>query len=166
MAATVTTSIDSGLPSRPSALVTDRVLLNEFSNLYFAHQTLIKELTNLTRLIATYDEAATAGQAVAMYSSGGTLHVRLANATDNTKPCIGFCGAGGVSSGVSGEVILFGHNIYLTGLTPASWYYLDTTSGAITVTKPVGAGKIVQPIGFALTATDILFNPNTNWTQL
>lgn len=42
--------------------------------------------------------------------------------------------------------------------------YVDTTSGQITATAPSGSGDIVQTIGFALSATKVLFDPDATQT--
>jgi hypothetical protein len=53
------------------------------------------------------------------------------------------------------------------GLTVGSPIYVDaTTAGAITQTAPSGTGKIVQRIGFALTAEVVFFNPSGTWIEL
>lgn len=156
-----TSGINLFLPSLPTDLGDGDKL-----TVFVAIQILQEYVTKMTRVIAVYDVTTAAGQLVAVYLSGGVLHARLANATDNTKPAVGFCPRGGVTSGSSGEIVTYGMNEYCSGLTIGSQYYLDTTNGLMTVTKPVGAGKIVQPLGFAISATTLFFTPNNNWTQL
>ena len=52
-------------------------------------------------------------------------------------------------------------------LTVGSPIYVDaSTAGAITQTAPTGSGKIVQKVGFALTATVVYFNPSGTWVEL
>ena len=43
--------------------------------------------------------------------------------------------------------------------TPGGEVYASAVAGALTQTKPVGAGDIVQPIGVAVTATLLYFDP-------
>lgn len=138
----------------------------EAIKVFAAIQILQEYITKLSRVMAVFDTIIAPGQPVAVYLSGGKLHARLANATDNTKPAVGFCTKVAGIAGTVGEFQTSGINEYCTGLTIGAQYYLDTTSGAITTAKPVGAGKIVQPIGFAITTTSLFFNPNNNWTQL
>jgi hypothetical protein len=47
----------------------------------------------------------------------------------------------------------------LSGLTPGQRRFLSTTAGTNTATAPSTAGQVVQDIGFAISATEILFNP-------
>lgn len=158
-------SINLGLPQLPSIPESHADTYEELLRVYAAIQTLLTEATQSTRVICTFDETVTAGQAVSFYTVAGTLRARLADATDNTRPCVGFS-TYATSATATGEVQCTGLNINLSGLTPGALYYLSETSGAITATKPVGAGKIVQPIGWAISTTTLLFNPNNNWTQL
>lgn len=93
------------------------------------------------------------GHAVAVHSSG-TGFV-LADATDTTKPVIGFVTTGGIA-GVSVTVSTDGR------LSLADWsavtteasvplantvYYLSTTPGKITQTAPGVVGNVVTPVG-------------------
>jgi len=49
-----------------------------------------------------------------------------------------------------------GTNSALSGLTVGDQYFLDdTTPGAATNTAPVGANKIIQSVGWAISATEI-----------
>jgi len=65
-------------------------------------------------------------------------------------------------------------NILLNGLirhdlwawTPNKTLYVSTTSGAITQTRPNGLNETVQEIGFALTPTIIMFNPDKTYFKL
>lgn len=123
-------------------------------------------LQTTTRISCIFSDTVTPGQVISVYSNAGVLTARLANSTDNTKPVYGFCGPLGVSAGTVGEVVLTGLNPYLSALSPGLPYYLHTVNGQISSAKPVGVGKIVQPVGFAISATTLVFNPNNNWTQL
>lgn len=50
----------------------------------------------------------------------------------------------------------------LTGLTPGATYFLsNTTAGAITATPPSATGELWQPVGTALSATELNFEPDT-----
>lgn len=48
----------------------------------------------------------------------------------------------------------------LSGLTIGARYYLSTTAGLITTTAPTTAGHIVQYIGYAISATELIFEPS------
>jgi hypothetical protein len=107
----------------------------------------------------TASEALTAGQIVSIWSSSGAAKVRKANATDDTKSAHGFVLAN-VLSGATATIYLPGQVVTgLVGLTPGATYYLDTTGGAITDTQPSTSGNLVQRVGFALSATTLLFEP-------
>jgi hypothetical protein len=49
----------------------------------------------------------------------------------------------------------------LSSLTIGARYYLSgSTAGAITTTAPTTAGHIVQYIGYAISATELVFEPS------
>ncbi len=55
-----------------------------------------------------------------------------------------------------------GTNGSLAGLTPGDQYFLDdTTPGTVTDTAPIGANKILQSVGWAISATEIQTNFGT-----
>jgi hypothetical protein len=111
----------------------------------------------------TASEAIAAGDFVNIYSSSGAK-VRKANATDDTKPVNAFAQSA-IASGAAGSVRGAGGKISgLSGLTPGATYYLATTGGAITTTPPSGSGNLVQEIGVAVSATELLFNPRVGVT--
>lgn len=112
------------------------------------------------RLYVKASEAISYGHAISIHSVASVLNVRKANATNNTKPCHGFCTTStGIASGSYGEVILCqGLLTSLAGLTQGTRYFLSTTDGLLTATAPVAAGNIEQPLGLALDATLLLFN--------
>jgi hypothetical protein len=96
------------------------------------------------------------GMFVNLYYDNGTLKCRKASCTDNTKPADGFV-ISGSESGATVNVFLSGNLIsVLAGLTPAANYFLST-NGGITTTEPSVSGNVVQPIGKALSTTQLLF---------
>jgi len=50
--------------------------------------------------------------------------------------------------------------------TPGAVLYLSVTGGSITQTQPSGGNNIVRIVGFAISATEIYFNPSNDWIQL
>ena len=90
----------------------------------------------------------------AVYISGADAF-GLANATDGTKPAVGFVKT--VSATV-GEIVIFGVLDGFVGLTPGSVYYLDSSDGAITITSPSSAGTIKQKVGRALSVSKLMVN--------
>jgi hypothetical protein len=106
----------------------------------------------------TASEALSAGDLINIHNSTGAK-VRKADATSAGKESHGFVLAA-VSSGASATVYPEENVISgLTGLTPGARQFLATTAGARTETAPSTAGQVVQDIGVALSATEILFRP-------
>jgi len=119
------------------------------------------------RLYLRASEDISYGFAVNIWNDAGTLKFRKANATNNTKPCHGFCTTlGGILSGTFGEVIVnFGMLVGVAGLTTGTRYFLSTTDGLITSTAPVAAGNIEQVLGLAMDTGALLFNFDFAWIQ-
>jgi hypothetical protein len=108
-------------------------------------------------------EAFAGGEFCNIHASSGAK-IRKANATDDTKPVNGFVPAAIASPG-SGTMIAPGTKLTgLAGLTPGVPHYLSTAAGGITDTPPSAAGNLVQEVGVALSATELLFNPKTGVT--
>lgn len=103
-------------------------------------------------------EALSAGNFVNIYNNAGVLGVRKADATTNGKPAHGFVIAA-VASGASATVYQISQtNTQLTGLTPGSDYFLATTAGGVTLTPPSTAGNVVQFLGRASSATELVLS--------
>jgi hypothetical protein len=120
---------------------------------------------NLGRLYVTAGETVSFGAMISLYSDGGVLKVRNANATDNTRPADGFCSTnGGIEAGVTGEVIIGPGIATVNGLTIGTRYYLSTSNGQIISTKPTAGGNIEQYTGIALSATQLYCTPGF-WIQ-
>ena len=113
----------------------------------------------LSRGDLTASEDVAAGDFVNIHASSGA-RIRKADASDDTRPADGFAAAA-VLTGASGEVLLPGQVLSgLSGLAAGASYYLSETAGAITPTPPSGSGCLVQFVGKALSATELLFNPD------
>lgn len=82
-----------------------------------------------------------------------------ADANSAVKEAIGFAQSA-ILSGASGAVN-FGSGIItgFTGLTAGARYFLSTTPGEITTTKPTGSADVVQQVGFAISSTQLYFEP-------
>lgn len=110
-----------------------------------------------TRVIVA-SEALAAGDLVNIHSSTGAK-VRKADATTAGKEAHGFVLASVASAGNATvypeENVISG----LTGLTPGTRMFLSATAGLNTATAPATTGQVVQDIGVALSATEILFRP-------
>lgn len=120
---------------------------------------------NLNRLYVKASEALSQGSVINLWNDAGTLKARKANATNNTKPCDGFCSTvGGIASGSFGEVQIHSGVATVTGLTVGDRYYLSTTNGAMANAPAVAAGNIEQYLGIAITTTQLAFNAHY-WIQ-
>jgi hypothetical protein len=105
-------------------------------------------------------ENLSAGDLVNIHDVTGA-RIRKADATTAGKEAHGFVLAA-VTSGTNGTVypeenVLSG----LAGLIPGARQFLSTTPGARTSVAPSAAGNVAQIIGVALSATEIMFRPET-----
>lgn len=113
--------------------------------------------------VMTASEDLAAGNFVNIHASTGAK-IRKADADDDTRPVHGFVPVA-ILNTASGVVILPGRKLSgLSGLTAGAVHYLSTTGGAITDTPPSGAGNLVQEVGVAISATELLFNPKMGIT--
>jgi hypothetical protein len=103
------------------------------------------------RLYLPTTDTLTTGALVNIYNNAGTPSARLANAT-GTLLCRGFS-TGNYAAGGYAEILLRGLIANATGLTPGLSYYLAASPGGFTSTSGT------QPIGFAISATQIFINP-------
>ena len=103
----------------------------------------------------TATEALAAGDFVNIYNSSGEK-VRKADATTAGKKANGFVLAA-VSNGGQAIVYLRGINNQVTGATVGE-VFLSTTAGGFTSTAPSAAGNVFQPLGTAISATEIDFS--------
>jgi hypothetical protein len=109
-------------------------------------------------LSVTFPAAASANTLVAIYNNSGTQAGKLADASTPVA-AIGFINAA-VAAGGAVTIYFSGIMGGLTGLTPGAVYYLST-AGGVTLTSPNTPGQIAQPIGVAISATQIQFNAGT-----
>lgn len=178
----------TGLPNLPNEQI-DPKLYPEFMLIYRAIQNLLDGISQYTGIdqpdaaeVAVMDptqylqgaqlnswyptcgEAAgiVRGQVVKVSATGTSL---LAQAT----------AASGVAIGVADETAALGvrHRVHtqglitsITGMTTGTLYYLSTTLGAIQNLRPVGVGQIVQGLGWAMSANQMLLLPSTYFEQL
>ena len=102
------------------------------------------------RIGAKAAETITAGQVVALDSSGGAI---LANAALGAHiPAVGIAEIGAATGD---RVTIIQQCDYCDGhttLSPGGVVYLGKTAGTVTTTKPAASTDVVQPMGVALTA--------------
>lgn len=107
----------------------------------------------------TTSEAVAAGDFVNIWDSTG-VKARKADATVAGKEAHGYV-LSAVGSGAAVTVYFDGFNTGRTGMTPGARQFLSTTAGASTATAPAAAGNVAQPIGYAVSATSMVFHPLT-----
>jgi len=99
-----------------------------------------------------------AGDLVNLWSNAGTLNMRKADNTSTAKRADGYIESA-VTSGNSGSPTLGGGIANgLSGLTIGADYYLGT-SGGVSTSIPSASGSIVQYVGRAKSATELIFTP-------
>lgn len=183
------TRLITGLPNLPNNEL-EKQLYSELSIVYRAIQNLTQLVGQYTGIdapglseIAAMDPASyllgsnlgryyptvsvvggvTRGQIVHL-NGGNTINKAIA--TSSAGLAIGIANET-AANGANCEVLTgFGLTDAIGGMTPGTLYYLSTTLGAIQNLRPVGAGQIIQPIGWALTSTQMLYNINPYYQQL
>lgn len=107
-------------------------------------------------------EAIGANAFVNFWNSAGTAKCRNADATTEGKEANGFVKAA-FGSGASATVFLSGNtNTGLSGMTPGARQFLVVGSaGTRTETPPATSANVVQCLGVAASATDLLFEPES-----
>ena len=109
-----------------------------------------------TSVIAS--ETLTAGDFVNIHINANVCNMRKADGNTTGKEANGFVIAG-VTSGLPGDMYALGGgpNNQLSGMTIGAKQYLsDTTPGSVTESVPVGAGKTLQLLGRAESATEMV----------
>tara|TARA_R110000765_G_scaffold425448_1_gene538399 strand:- start:411 stop:1742 length:1332 start_codon:yes stop_codon:yes gene_type:complete len=105
-------------------------------------------------------EALSAFQTVCISTTAGDVIVSDSNAL-GTMPVIGICGGSAISNNATGTILLNGFiRDDSWSWTAGSILYASETAGAMTHTAPTTSGALVQPLGVALTATVVLFQPS------
>jgi hypothetical protein len=110
-------------------------------------------------LSLTSSENLAAGALVNIDSSGS---VRNANATDATKPAMGFVLAATTTPAAATVYFVGQVNSGASGLTVGGAVYLSASSaGASTSSAPSATGNLVQRVGIAISATEYAFTPDS-----
>lgn len=104
-------------------------------------------------------EALAAGDFVNVYNNAGVANVRKADASAAGKEAHGFVNAA-VLNGASATVYFSDENNQVTGATPGVVFLSATVPGGFAAAAPAGAGKVVQRLGQATSATNINFLPS------
>lgn len=112
-------------------------------------------------------EAIGAGAIINIFSDAGTPKIRNADATNGTKPPMGYAEVA-IASGATGSIRLSNGIIAgMSGLVVGAKYFLSpTTPGAITVSAPTGVGNVVYKVGYAKSATEFSYTDDTTAVTL
>lgn len=100
-------------------------------------------------------ETLAAGDFVNIYDNVGVATARKADSNVAGKEAMGFVLAA-VTTPAAASVYTSGSNNQVTGQTPGR-VYLSETAGLSTATPPTAAGSIVQLLGYAISATNVVF---------
>lgn len=137
--------------------------ISEWGQLVGSTSTILRN--NLGRFYVTASENIVFGAVVNIWNNGGVVAVRNANATDNTKPCDGYCStAGGILLGTVGEVILGPGINTVAGVTIGTRYYLSVSNGLISASPAIAAGNIEQYLGVGIATGQLYFTPH-HWIK-
>lgn len=114
-------------------------------------------------VVAT-SENLVAGEFVNFHNSTG-IKARKADASSNTKWAVGFVLAGVTAPANATVYGISNKNTALVGRTVAAEQWLSTTPGGVTETAPSAAGQLVQRLGCAESATEMVFS-NQSYYEL
>lgn len=103
-------------------------------------------------------ETIAAGAYVNIWNSTG-LKVRNADATVAGKEAIGFCLVGGAAAATLTVYMASQQNSAVSTRTVGAKQFLGTTPGLGVETAPSASGNVVQQLGFATSATNVIFDP-------
>lgn len=106
-------------------------------------------------IIATSENLA-AGDFVNLHNSTG-IKARKADASSSAKWAVGFVLAGVTAPANATIYAVSNKNTQLSGRTVGALQYLSTTPGGVTETAPSAAGNVVQCLGCAESATEMVF---------
>lgn len=115
-------------------------------------------LTVPTRPIVA-SEALAAGDLVNIWLNGGVSNVRKADASTTGKQADGFVDAAVLITAVATVKFPGDENTAVTGLTIGPQWLSDTVPGKCMATPPTTAGHVIQRVGDADTATNLIFQP-------
>ncbi len=107
-----------------------------------------------TIVVVASSENLVAGDFVNLYDNAGTINARKADA-NNHRRAHGFVLAA-VTSPANATVYWGDINNQKSGLTVGAEYFLSETAGAVVTPAPTTAGSIVQRVGVAQSATELV----------
>lgn len=97
-----------------------------------------------------------AGDHVNIYTDGGVAKARKADGGAAKRKAHGFVKAAVLTGETASVTPLGGENDAVSGLTPGVEYFLSTTTpGSVQLVAPNGSGVLRQPLGVAVSATQL-----------
>ena len=111
----------------------------------------------------TAGESLSAGDVCHLNGSGQMVKA-AADSEANVKGLIAVA-AQNISSTATGLFILRGE-FTTSGLTSGDELYVNTTGGTVTATKPSSSGQMVRLVGYAVSATTLLVDPDKTYVEV
>jgi hypothetical protein len=141
------------------------VLESNFSALEASINYIGQDLESFINRYLTFvcTSGATAGQLCYLDTSGG-MSLCDASAEATCSTLLGIAKTD-IAAGATGKFMLKGIH-ETTGLPVGSVMYADTTAGDWTYSSPGVTGEIVRIIGYALSTTQLFFEPDRTWTEI
>ena len=106
--------------------------------------------------VITASEALVAGDLVNIWNNASAFNVRKADASTAGKEAHGFVLSAVANAGAA-TVYFEGTNTQMTGLVPGNQFLSSVTAGKTAAAAATGTGKVVQVVGFAVSATSMNF---------
>ena len=99
--------------------------------------------------------------------SSGTPEVTLADAdAESTCSKMLVMLNEAIANSATGEAMVVGEVSGFTGLTAGAIQYVSATAGEVTETAPSTTGQIVRIAGYAISTTEIYFNPDITYIEI
>lgn len=125
---------------------------------------LIEDNSDKTLVTLPSGAAVQVGDLCTMSTSGDMI---LANASDEST-CKSLMAVANQAGGIGDQTVfaLRGTVSYASAFSPGDLLYASTTAGDITTTAPEQVGEIVRLVGYALSSSEIFFDPDRTWLEL
>lgn len=99
-------------------------------------------------------------------SNGNLVYLSSANTWSQSDASGASTSSGMLGIRISSTEVLTKGIYTTTGLTAGSTYYISETAGNITTTAPTTSGAIVRIIGYALSTTELFFDPDKTYIEV
>jgi hypothetical protein len=149
----------------PWANVLTAVLEQNFDSLQRAVNNIGQDLQAFKNeyLRFTAGESLAAGDVCVLNASGQM--VKADASAESTCSSLLALAATAIESGRQGNFLLSG--LYTSSdLTPGSPLFVSNVAGTWTDATPAASGEIVRVIGYALSETQVFFQPDRTWTEI